>query len=192
MALLVWPYDIQPTFDGYSHEEGRDVLTLKFGRGMYEQRIQRDGGPFRAYDLHFVATPADRLRVDAFLRSVGYEATSFLWRDPLDNQRDGVSLGSADGVATVFSLPTTGDARGDYPLDTAGTILRDDGAVINRSVQTDARTLTATGGAPVAASVMTADLAFLKRVRLDGRPRWVPLGEGAAFSTSLRFLEVVT
>lgn len=190
MALSIWPADIFPTFDGYSVEQGRDVAILRFGRGGYEQRIARDGGPFRAYTLTLRLSDRDRKRVDDFLAALGYEATSFLWRDPFDFQRDGVALGSSAASQTVFPLPTTGSGRGDYPIDSGGTVLKDDGAVIARTVQTDDRTLTASGGAPVASSVMTADVAFYKRVRLDGRPRWAPLGEGAAYETSLRFVEV--
>jgi len=190
MALAVWPADILPLIDSYSHGETREVAVLRFGRGQYEQRIARDGGPFRSYRLTLRCSPTARLRVDAFLRAVGYEATSFLWRDPLDYQRDGVSLGTSVAAQTVFNLPTTGDARGDYPLDAAGTVLRDDGAVIARTVQTDDRTLTASGGAPVAASVMTCDLAFYKRVRLSGPVEWTILGGGAAYETSLQFVEV--
>ena len=113
-----------------------------------------------------------------------------LWRDPFDFQRDAQSLGTSVAAQTVFTLPTTGDARGDYPVSAITSILRDDGAVVSiASVDTDARTITASS-APVASSVMTGDWAFYKRVRLDGRPRWTPLGEGAAYETSLRFVEV--
>lgn len=192
MALAVWPSDILPLLDGYAHVEDREVEVLSFGRGRYEQRVARDGGPFRAYTLafRFRASTGKRERIDAFLRAAGYETTSFLWRDPLDYQRFGVALGTSVAAQTVFSLPTTGDARGDYPIDAAGTVLRDDGAVISRTVQTDDRTLTASGGAPTASSVMTADLAFYKRVRLSGGARWVPLGGGAAYETTLEFVEV--
>lgn len=190
MALSLWPSDILPIFDGYSHGESREVLVLRFGRGQYEQRVARDGGPFRSYGLTFRCSPTDRARVDTFLRAVGYEATSFLWRDPLDNQRDGVSLGTSTAAQTVFNLPTTGDARGDYPIDAGGTILRDDGVAVARTVQTDDRTLTASGGAPVASSVMTCDLAFYKRVRLEGGASWTVLGQGAAYEVGLTFREV--
>jgi len=190
VALAIFPADIYPTWDGYAMEHGRDVAVLRFGRGGYEQRIARDGGAFRAYTLTLRLSDADRKRVEAFLSARGYEAESFLWRDPFDSQRDGVSLGTAVAAQTVFSLPTTGDGRGDYPIDAGGTSLRDDGVTITRTVQTDDRTLTASGGAPGASSVMTADVAFYKRVRLDGRPRWTPLGEGAVYETQLRFVEV--
>ena len=190
MALSIWPSDIIPVFDGYSHAESREVAVLRFGRGQYEQRIARDGGPFRSYGLTLRCSATDRVRVDTFLRAVGYEATSFLWRDPLDYQRDGVALGASVAAQTVFSLPTTGDARGDYPLDAGGTVLRDDGVAVARTVQTDDRTLTASGGAPVASSVMTCDLAFYKRVRLGGAPSWTVLGYGAAYETTLQFVEV--
>lgn len=192
MALAVWPADILPLIDSYAHGETREVAVLRFGRGQYEQRIARDGGPFRSYGLtfRFRASTGKRERITTFLRAVGYEATSFLWRDPLDYQRFAVSLGASVAAQTVFNLPTTGDARGDYPLDAAGTVLRDDGAVIARTVQTDDRTLTASGGAPVAASAMTCDLAFYKRVRLSGPVEWTILGAGAAYETSLQFVEV--
>lgn len=192
MALSVWPGDILPMIDSYAHTEGREVAVLRFGRGQYEQRVARDGGPFRAYSMTFrvARLTGERERIDAFLRSVGYEATSFLWRDPLDYQRDGVALGASAAAQTVFSLPTTGDARGDYPIDAAGTVLKDDGAVIARTVQTDDRTLTASGGAPGTSSVMTCDLAFYKRVRLSGGAQWTLLGHGAAYETTLQFVEV--
>lgn len=190
MALSIWPADLYPTFDGYSMEHGRDVSVLRFGRGGYEQRIARDGGAFRAYTLTLRLSDKDRKRVEAFFSALGYEATSFLWRDPFDNQRDAQSLGTSVAAQTVFNLPTTGDARGDYPVSAITSILRDDGTVVSiASVDTDARTITASS-APVASSVMTGDWAFYKRVRLDGRPRWTPLGEGAAYEVSLRFVEV--
>ena len=192
MALSVWPGDILPLLDSYAHTEAREVAVLRFGRGQYEQRMARDGGPFRGYAMTFRVSRVSgkRERIDAFLRSVGYEATSFLWRDPLDYQRFAVTIGASVAAQTVFSLPTTGDARGDYPIDSAGTVLRDDGAVIARTVQTDDRTLTASGGAPGAASAMTCDLAFYKRVRLSGGAEWSVLGGGSAYETSLRFVEV--
>ena len=38
--------------------------------------------------------------------------------------------------------------------------------------------------------MMTCDLAFYKRVRLSGGAQWTLLGHGAAYETTLQFVEV--
>lgn len=190
MSLAVFSSAIAtPRYDGFGYSPTRDVLVLRFGRGQFEQRIQRDGGPFRSYDLSLRVDSAGRALVDSFFAARGFTAESFLWRDPMDSYRTGVSLGASVAAQTVFTLPTTGDARGDYPIDAAGTVLYDDGAPVAKTVQTDDRTLTASV-APTAASAMTADLVFYKRVRLDGTYAWAVVEGGAAYDVGLRFVEV--
>lgn len=190
MSLSVWPHAILfPRIDGYSFVETRDVLTVAFGRGTYEQRADRAGRRFRTYDVEYYCTEADRQRVVDFLAARSNRYESFLWRDPLDNVRRGASLGTSVAAQTVFNLPTTGEAGGDYPVSNTLAVLKDDGAIITSTVQTDDRTMTASV-APTASSVMTADYEYCKRVRLDVEPRWRLIGDGALFSVALTLKEV--
>lgn len=194
MSIARWNPGLfgHPAWAPYSFGDGRRVQTVPFTGDRYEQRVRRDRGPYRGYGSVVIRAVSDAQReaIDDFFIGLGYEADSFLVEDPRKNYVAGLAVAVAIAAQTVFPLPTSGKHRGAYPLLDPRTVLYDNGVVIARTVQTDARTLTASGGAPGAGHVITADLWFWLRVVLRGRYEWTPGGEGAVWETTMRWEEV--
>jgi hypothetical protein len=181
-----------PAWAPYSFGNTRQVQTVPFTGDRYEQRVRRDRGPYRDYGNITIRAVSDAQRdaIEDFFSGLGYEADSFLVEDPRKNYVAGLAVAVAIAAQTVFPLPTSGNHRGAYPFLDPRTVLYDNGAVIARTVQTDARTLTASGGAPGAGHVITADVYFWLRVVLRGRYQWQPGGEGAVWEASMHWEEV--
>lgn len=181
----------------YAHsvEIVRPVVTVTFG-GQTEARAQRSSRCYRRFPYAWGGlTSAQKATLDAFFIARGMTRDSFLWRDPNPDAdepfvRTGAALGTSTLTQTVFSLPTgENEAGGDYPVDDGRTVLYSDGAVVSsRTVQTDARTITA-AVAPGNGHVITASYAFYRRVRLESGLTWAKSDHGL-WSTSLVFREV--
>lgn len=188
MSLAVLSASYAPIHP-YGYEDDRPVVVARMAGGASEQRATTASRKLRRYTLRFRTTAATRLALDAFFEARGYTAESFLWKDLKDYSRTGITLSPAtgNGVATVFTIPTTGMYGGDYPIDQAGTLLKVAGVSVTRTVQTDARTLTA--AAAPGASAITADYEFYKRVRLAGPYSWSEPVYGI-FDTTLVLQEV--
>lgn len=178
----------QPLEESFSVRDERDVLAVRF-TGQGEQRAARGSRRFRSWSLVFRVTAATRDLIDAFFLARGYTYEAFLWTDPLASFVAGVAMGSSTAGQVAFVIPTTGESGGYYPVSDPRTVLYDDGAIIASTVTTDSRTLTV-GGAPTAASTMTADLVYYRLVRLAEPYEWRRLGGGAAYEASMRFVEV--
>lgn len=191
MALAVLSATYVPLHP-YHYGDERPVLVARMSGGA-EQRAATLSRRLRTYRLGFRTVAATRLAIDDFFEARGYSLESFLWKDLKDYARTGVTLVPAvgDGAETVFSLPKTGINGGDYPIDQASTLLKVAGVSVgaNRTVQTDARTITATGGAPAGGAAITADYEYYKRVRLDGTVQWAEPVFGV-FTTEISLVEV--
>lgn len=193
MSIAVWANNVlgYPRWDEHQFADERRTGVVAMSGGRYEQRYRRDPRRFRSYSISLrLRTDAQRDAVDAFFVSLGYGADSFLVEDPRRRVVTGLAMGTANGSQTDFVIPATGDYGGIYPQNVSLTRLYDDGTSIARTVGTDTRTLSATGGAPALNSVMTADVAFYLRVVLRSPIAWTPLGEGAAWATSMTWEEV--
>ena len=196
MSLAVWIPSIHgaPQLAGYSHSDARTMLAVRL-TGEYEQRARRSPRRFRSYRLTIRADATQRAAADAFFVARGYEAESFLFEDDSDHVGDagryakGVAMGTAIAAQVAFVIPTAGDVGGYYPRDVAATVLYGNGAAVAKTVTTDSRTLTA-NSAPGAGVVMTADVWFYRRVRLDGPYSWSPVGDPGVWEASMSWLEV--
>ncbi len=191
MSIARWSYPVlgYPVWDPYSFSDERRTLVVPLS-GRHEQRIRRDNRRYRSTQVTVKArTDAQRDAIDAFFVGLGFEADSFLVEDPRRNYVSGLALGTSIAAQVNFTLPTSGDYGGAYPLDDPNTILRSDGSPIAKTVNTDSRILVASV-APGAGHTMTADVYYWCRVVLRGRYRWSPLGEGAVWETSMTWEEV--
>ncbi len=188
MPLLIYPATPPPIHpSGYSDDE--PVIVVPFVGTTFEQRVNRLGRKLRSYHLQYRTTNTRRLILQAFFESVRGPGTSFLFKDLDDYRVTGVSLGVSVAAQTVFALPTTGARAGDYPVSAALSVLYDDGGSVSiASVQTDARTITASS-VPSVGSVMTADYDYYRRVRLREMPSWTHAPYGV-WSASVELLEV--
>lgn len=172
----------------------RPVVLSRYGQ-QTEQRSTRSGRTYRLWNLTWQGlTDAERAILDAFYVARGGTSESFLWRnpDPTDPDpwyRQAVALGTSIALQTVFNLVSgTSEFGGDYPVDDAGAILKSDGAVIAKTVQVDARTMTASV-APGAGHTITADYRLYRRVRFDGPLQWGK-GDHGLWGTAGSFREV--
>lgn len=187
MALALFPF--QPALEGYDFEDDREITTTPIGPGSHEKRVLRSAKRMRTFRVPLVVEPAEQALVDAFFVARGYEAESFLYLDPYDQVRFGVSLGASIAAQVNFLVYAAVPAQGgDYPINEAASLILDDGTSVARTVDTDNQRFVIT--APGAGSAMTASYRFYKRVRLLGTFRWQILGDGAAFGTQLTLREV--
>lgn len=187
MALAIFSASYTP-LQPYGFGDDRPFVVAKLSGGA-EQRAAVLSRPLRTFRILLKKLATDREAIDAFFAARGVRIESFLWKDLKDYARTGVTLvpSPGDGATTAFSLPKTGTYAGDYPIDQAGTLLKVAGASVTRTVQTDARTLTA-AVAP-GASAITADYEYYRRVVLDQPYRWDERAYGH-FWTELALREV--
>lgn len=189
MTLAVFSASYVP-LQPYTYEDDRPAVAAQMSGGP-SQRATVISRKVRSYVLGFKVLEATRLAIDAFFEARGYTVESFLWKDLKDYARTGVvpSPATSNGVATVFTIPLTGTYGGDYPIDDANAILYRAGVAATKTVQTDARTMTASV-APLTGGAMTMDYHYYRRVHLAERFRWSEAAYGH-FRTTLRFEEVV-
>lgn len=148
--------------------------------------LLRDGGPeevvaeqlaplaARRWRWPFEMSAPQRQAVDAFLvqaRKLGTEAFYIL--DPHDAQRTAIALGTGNGAQVIWPLPSTlaSEYRRDFPVDEAATLLKVNGVSVTRTVQVDARTLTA-AVAPGVGTTVTADYRAYRKVRIASPIDW--------------------
>ena len=175
----------------YDFGDDRPTVVARMSGGA-EQRAASLSRKLRTYTLRFRTTAATRLALDTFFEARGYTLESFLWKDLKDYARTGVAPtpATSDGAQTVFTIPLTGVYGGDYPIDDANAILYRAGVAATKTVQTDARTMTA-AVAPLTGGAMTMAYHFYKRVRLAERYDWSEPIFGV-FETAMRLVEVPT
>lgn len=173
---------------GYTY--GEDTPHVVFMDGAVGQTVRRRIGPtLRRYNLSIALTNSERVTLDAFLRAREHMGTAFYWTDPADHARTAVALGAGNGVKTVFSLPS-GETLLDYPINDANAILKVNGTPVSRTVQTDARTITA-AVAPAGGTTVTCDYHYCRIVRLGAPLEWtVETGNFSMNTTSLELIEV--
>lgn len=182
-----------PAF-AHTVEPIRPGIVTAFG-SQTEQRSTRSSRTYRRFPYSWLGLDAAAVEaMDTFFTALGMSATSFLWRDPDPDvaylfNRAGVALGTGTGAKTVFALLATGEGGGDYAADDGRTVLMVNGSSVSRTVQTDARTITASA-APANGTTVTASYAFYRRVRLDAPYVWTKDRESGLWSTSATFREV--
>lgn len=188
MALAVFSANYTPLHP-YTFGDDRPKVVARMAGGA-EQRAATLSRPLRTYRLLLLRQASDRAAIDTFFATAGIGVTSFLWKDLKDYTRTGVvpSPATSDGVQTVFTLPKTGIYGGDYPVDDGNAILYRAGVAATKTVQTDARTMTASV-APLTGGAMTMDYHYYRRVVLDQPYRWVEFQYGF-FRAELTFREV--
>lgn len=188
MALAVFSASYTPLHP-YTFGDDRPKVVARMSGGA-EQRAATLSRPLRTYRLLLMRQSSDRAAIDTFFATAGYGVTSFLWKDLQDYARTGITPtpATSDGANAVFTIPLTGLYGGDYPIDDGNAILYRAGVAATKTVQTDARTMTA-AVAPLTGGAMTMDYQFYRRVVLDQPYRWVHFQYGY-FRTELTFREV--
>lgn len=113
----------------------------------------------------------ERAAVLEFLRDdLSFGTEPFLFMDGRDVQETALALGTGDGVATVFALPTTRSslAYGHYPLNDASTVVKVAGTPVatgDRTIQVDARTVTLLSP-PTLGQAVTLDYNYYRLCRI--------------------------
>lgn len=169
-------------FIASSRRPGRRVVVATFFPHRTEQRAQLDDGDFEDFPqgIEVEATKVGIEQIETFLSARGYAHEPFLFKVPDYFERvlgtpgkvplDGVTNGSN----VVFTLPTLGRFRGDYPVNDGNAVVFDDGvsAAIS-AIDVDLRKFTLSA-APASSSVMKADYHFYRKLALlPGRePSW--------------------
>jgi hypothetical protein len=166
-----------PIFSGLTPVEpyGIELLDstqiLSFEGSTAEQRYSDASRDMYRWTLRYRLTDANLATLYAFFVARRMRKESFLWKPlkAVEYARTGIALepATSDGVVTAFSLPTSGAYAGDYPIDDGNAILKRAGVAATKTVQVDARTMTA-AVAPLTGGAMTADYWRYARVRLDG------------------------
>jgi hypothetical protein len=126
-----------------------------------------------------------------FLTARGWEVESFFLREPLNGiySRSSISIGTGDGSETEFTIPSTGENAGDYPIDDAHAIVYVSGSPVTVSaVNTEDRSFTL-ASPPAGSAPVTADYWFYRLVRLVEKPDIVSVGPDF-FYCRAEFLEV--
>lgn len=180
-----------PEIDGYSVVARQPVTVFSYAGAGTEQRAALLARPRREYTWPMRRTKSEAATVDAFFLARNYQVESFLLRDPDQYTRTGVSLGTSVSGQKVFTIPSTGQHAGDYPVNDAHAVVYDDGVATGATVtvDTDARTFTLST-APTSGSVITVDYWYYRRVRLVEGPAWAKLAPDW-LEGSVTLLEVV-
>lgn len=175
----------------------RRTKRYRFDGSDAEQRFTLGSRTKRVYRWPFRVAAASGYReaIDAFLEARSMGAESFLVKDLHDYQRTGISLTPApDGAITAFSLPTTGQYAGDYPINDAHVKLYRAGMLNGGTLSagTDARTIITTSAPASGAVAMTGDYWFYRRVCLAQESEEYEWEEPVfgVFRTTLVFEEV--
>lgn len=170
MSLAVWTSTWVPLHP-YGSGDSRPTVVARMSGGG-EQRASVLSRELRRYEMRFRVTTTVKQAIAAFFTARGQTLESFLFKDLKDYARTGVtpSPATGNGVATVFTLPLTGTYAGDYPIDDGNAILKAGGSPVTKTVQTDARTMTA--AAAPGASAITMDYHYYRRVRLESAFAW--------------------
>lgn len=170
MAYAVWPG--APWISYRYHDELIVVQVKNDGPGRRRDVAVEDLAR-RMYALPEQLSNADRQTIDTFLRARGWTRDPFLFEDPKDAARTAVALtGAVNGSNTVFALTVTEtDEEFRHFPKQGSVVLKVDGAAVGvASVDTDARTITASV-AP-ASGVVTADFTGLRLVSLVAAPEF--------------------
>lgn len=173
MSTATFTYTPLISYEDYD-DAGRIIFRYA-GTGT-EQRAKTQAIAYRRYTWPIRVSTSDKLAVNEFVRLRNDGTEAFYIRDPKDNARTGVSLGTSVSGQTGFTLPTTGDNQRDYPISSATVTVYDDGVEASGTVtiDQDARRFTLSV-APTSGSVMTADYHYYRLVRLEGVVKWAGL-----------------
>ena len=132
-------------FPPYSYRDEQPCAVLRDGGPYEEVRVPLADISRRRYMFDLGRRNADRQTMDAFLvRARQLQYQSFYFPDPRDDALDGVSIGTGNGVAQTFYLPTTGENRRFYPADDDSASITVNGSpyVGEVTVSTDGRSVT--------------------------------------------------
>jgi len=175
---------------GYSYDQDFPVAIIRYAGVGTEQRATRQTIHYRRYAWPMRKTAAERALVDTFFRIENYQVNAFYLRDPRDNARTGVSLGTSVSGQTAFSLPSSGENLRDYPISTATATVYDDGVATTSTVTwSEDRRVAVLSTSPTSGSVMTADYHYYRKVRLQGTLSWKALAPDF-YEASPEFWEV--
>lgn len=170
----------------YAYED-QDLRVRLAEDGPYQERVVNllaSTIPLRSWKVPLRRTKAEALVVDAFFAD---PTATFYFQDPQVRRRTAVSLGSGDGAATVFALPSTATSENfrDYTKhDGAGAgsgsptpvVVRVAGSPVTvASASRDGRTITL-AVAPGLGQAVEADYDVVRLCRLDARPEWGGIG----------------
>lgn len=181
-------FDECPEVD-YSYRDELPTVIVAADGPYYTDRYSMAHLAARMYAWVLRRTDEERGVIDAFMQGVGFMRDAFYIKDPKDAERTGVDLGTAGAGQTVYTLPTLGEPARGYPLGGSVTLYLDGAPVSVDSVDTDARTITATTPATGGESV-TADYTELRLVRLSAPYDWNGV-DAKWYTTSMALTEVV-
>lgn len=134
----------------YSYRDEQPCAVLRDGGPYEEVRIKLADTSRRRYMFQVGRRNTQRQTVDTFLvRGRALQYDPFYFADPRDDALDDVSIGTGNGSATTFYLPTTGENRRFYPANDSSASITVNGSpfVGVVTVSTDGRSVTL-GSAP--------------------------------------------
>lgn len=174
----------------YKYVDELGVTILRYGGQAKEQRIKNQDIQRRRYSWPMSKINTEREAIDEFFRLRNQTVEAFYIRDPKDNARTGVSLGTAVSGQTGFTLPTTGENSRDYAISGATFTVYLNGSPtgITVTIDTDDRTFTFASAA-ASGDVVTADYHYYRLVRLSEPFEWTALAPNYFF-TEPDFIEV--
>jgi hypothetical protein len=175
MTIAVWT---QTPDMAWARTPIRPAEVIAFAPGGSEQRADLQDRTRWEYYWPMSISRSEMLAVEAFLEARSWVVEAFFVREPRNGRyaRTGVSIGTGDGVETVFSIPSSGDEAGDYPIDDANAIVYVDGSPVTvSSVDTEDQTFTLAAAATNLKPV-TADYHYYRLVRLLDRFEFASLG----------------
>jgi len=172
---------------------GRDggnqfTAALNYSGGG-EQRAKTQSRKFSRFTMDFKRDTAGRALIDEFFDDRDDELEAWFWR--LSSwSRAAYSLPAAVAAQTVYPIPTGKPNGGDYPLDNVNAILKLDGSPVTKTVQTEARTMTASVGA-TGGELVTIEYDFYRLFRLEAPFEWTHIAAGDGwFQTAFGVVEV--
>jgi hypothetical protein len=156
-------------FPNYSYADELPVSVRRAGAPWAERRTKLADISRRRYSFPLSRPNDERQDVDDFLtRARGLQFEAFYVADPRDDARSAVALGTGNGSATTFALPTAlaNEERRFYPKS-SGLVAKVNGTPVSvASVDTDARTITLSA-APANGAAVTADFVGYRLCRVE-------------------------
>lgn len=157
------------TLPTYSYRDDLPVCVRMGNVPWSERRHKLADISRRRYSFPLERTNDERQDVDDFLvRARLLAQDAFLLQDPRDDALTGVSLGTGNGSATTFSLPTAlGSEHRRFYVKESTLVVKVSGTPVSvASVNVDARTITLSA-APANLAPVTADFTPYRLCRLE-------------------------
>lgn len=153
-------------FNGYQYRDEEQILVHRDGSAWEETRHVLTDISRRHYVLPMGRDNTERQTIDAWFAARHSQYEAFFFKDPLDAGLTNVSIGTGNGVATTFYLPTTGTNRRFYPVVTGCVVKVSGSPVTVSSVSPDARSVTL-ASPPAGAAPVTITCDVYRLVRLE-------------------------